>query len=91
MALSVLANGVTATKEGRKRKKQIDEEFRIRFAENLYRLRQKRGWNQTTLGEKSGIGQNSVSRLEMGESKPRQKTLEKLAEALQCRVEDLTQ
>ncbi len=81
---------MAATKEGRKRKKQIDEEFKARFAENLYRLRQERGWNQTTLGEKSGIGQNSVSRLETGESKPRQQTLEKLAAALRCKVEDLT-
>jgi transcriptional regulator with XRE-family HTH domain len=83
-------NGVTAMESGRKRKKQIDEEFKARFAENLYRLRQKHGWNQETLGEKSGVGQNSVSRLETGISKPRQKTVEKLADALGCRVEDLT-
>lgn len=49
-------------------------------------IREARGVTQEDLANKSGVSQNSISRIETGERKPRKSTLAKLAKALE--VED---
>jgi len=51
-------------------------------------IRERRGITQEELAERSGVSQNSVSRIETGKRKPHKGTLQKLATALG--VEDWT-
>ena len=52
----------------------------------LRRIRESRSFTQGELAKEAGVTQNSISRLETGERKPRSGTLEKLAKVLE--VED---
>lgn len=53
-------------------------------------LRQKRGWNQATLAQKSGITQATISRIESGKiSQPKMGRLQKLADALGTTIDYL--
>jgi len=52
--------------------------------------RNRRALNQGELARLVGISQNSLSRIETGEHKPRSVTIRKLAEALKLDVEQLT-
>lgn len=52
--------------------------------------RNRRAINQGELAEMVGISQNSLSRIETGEHRPRNTTLRKIADALKVPVEDLT-
>lgn len=56
---------------------------------NIAALRAKRGWNQTQLAEKLGMGPDSLSRMERGMVAPRFARLELIAEALTCTVAEL--
>jgi transcriptional regulator with XRE-family HTH domain len=51
-------------------------------------LRKKR-WRQEDLAAAAGLSVGSVSRLESGYHRPQFKTIVKLAEALECEVDDL--
>lgn len=56
---------------------------------NIAALRAKRGWNQTQLAEKLGMGPDSLSRMERGLVAPRFGRLERIAETLACPVAEL--
>lgn len=45
-------------------------------------LREKKGWTQEALAEKSGLPQSHISRIEGGKLSPSRKTIERLAKAL---------
>lgn len=49
-----------------------------------------RNMTQSELAEKTGLKQTHVSLMEANKIKPRENTLRKLAEALNCDVDDLT-
>lgn len=59
------------------------------FATRLRTLREARGWTQEDLSAAAGIRQQAVSLLELGKRQPGMKTLCKLADALQCKLDDL--
>lgn len=61
------------------KKKQIDPTFGRR----LRALREERGWTQTVLGERAGMGYQEVARIERGEREPTWGTVRKLASALE--------
>ncbi len=62
----------------------------------LMRISPIKGWRlfrnltQSELAEKTGLKQTHVSLMEANKIKPRENTLKKLAEALDCDVDDLT-
>jgi len=62
----------------------------------LMRISPIKGWRlfrnltQSELAEKTGLKQTHVSLMESNKIKPRENTLKKLAEALDCDVDDLT-
>ncbi len=62
----------------------------------LMRISPIKGWRlfrnltQSELAEKTGLKQTHVSLMEANKIKPRENTLKKLAEALDCGVDDLT-
>ena len=62
----------------------------------LMRISPIKGWRlfrnltQSELAEKTGLKQTHVSLMEANKIKPRENTLKKLAEALNCGVDDLT-
>lgn len=58
---------------------------RIFVAENIRRLRKAKGWSQQDLGDLAGVGQTTVSSLEVPDGKsPTLETIAKVAEALDC-------
>jgi ribosome-binding protein aMBF1 (putative translation factor) len=65
--------------------KYLRERFRLarRFAE----ARQKRGWTQKKLAEKTGLNQSEISTLESGQANPTYRTLQTLAAALGGKIE----
>jgi len=56
----------------------------------LKRLRGQRALSLTDLAEKSGVNRITIHRIENGKQKPMPRTIRKLAEALQVKVEELT-
>ncbi len=56
---------------------------------NLTEIRNQKGMTQTELAEACGIGQQMISHMEKEIRKPSYATLVKLAEALDCSVDDL--
>ena len=60
------------------------------LADKVKELRQKLGWNQATLAQKSGITQATISRIESGKvTQPRMGQLHKLADALGATIDYL--
>ena len=59
------------------------------FAENLERLRSAKGLSQTDLANALGLCQSAISKWQTSNSLPRVNILIKLAEILDCTVEDL--
>lgn len=57
----------------------------------IKQYRKDKGLTQAQLGEKLGVAQSTVATWEMGEIAPRTKTLIKIAEVLQCTVDELLQ
>src|SRR4051794_23867912 len=63
---------------------------RAALASNVKRLRKRRDWNQTELGEAAGgLRQAAISQIENRRGNPTLDTLEHIASALGCRVRDL--
>lgn len=56
---------------------------------NIARLRVNRGLTQTELAEKLGRVQTAISKWECGEATPPSTLLPKIAEILDCTIEDL--
>jgi transcriptional regulator with XRE-family HTH domain len=56
--------------------------------ENLRQIRLQKGFAQTDLKRISGVGQDTISGIELGKYHPRPSTLRKLAGALGVEVED---
>ncbi len=52
-------------------------------------LRRRKGWSQQDLAGASGVGQDTISSLELGRHQPRPSTLRKIAGALGVEVADL--
>jgi transcriptional regulator with XRE-family HTH domain len=57
---------------------------------NLKRLREQRAFSLSDLAQISKVHRVTINRIENGRQKPMPRTIRKLAEALQVRVEDLT-
>jgi len=55
----------------------------------LKKLREARGWTQTELAEKVGVARNTITRLEIGSSRPSLALLERIAKALRVKVGEL--
>lgn len=52
-------------------------------------LRRRKGWSQQDLASASGVGQDTISSLELGRHEPRPSTLRKIAAAFGVEVTDL--
>jgi transcriptional regulator with XRE-family HTH domain len=52
-------------------------------------LRERRALSLTDLSEKSGVSRITIHRIENGKQKPMPRTIRKLAEALQVKIEEL--
>ena len=55
----------------------------------LYKLRTEKGYSARKLADKSGISKSQINDIENGKKSPTLNTLKKLADALDCRIEDL--
>jgi len=60
------------------------------MSDNLKRLRQQQALSLTDLAQKSGVNRITIHRIENGKQKPMPRTIRKLAEALEVKVEELT-
>lgn len=60
-----------------------------RLGANIAAYRRLKGWTQAQLGEKLGIGTDSLCRIERGVMAPRFQRLEDFADILGCSVADL--
>ena len=58
--------------------------------DNLRRLRERQALSLTDLAKMSGVNRITIHRIENGKQKPMPRTIRKLAEALQVKVEQLT-
>jgi transcriptional regulator with XRE-family HTH domain len=54
----------------------------------LKEMRLRKGWSQQDLANRSGVGQDTISGIELGRHEPRPSTLRKLAGALDVEVAD---
>ena len=59
------------------------------FADRLNARIRDKGWTQAQLAERVGVTQSAISLLLKRHCRPQQRTVRKLADALDCRVEDL--
>ena len=59
------------------------------FGRRLYERMIRKGWNQSELARRAGIGRDSISTYVRGVSLPDPLYLQKLADALDCKPEDL--
>ena len=55
----------------------------------LYNIRSEKGYSSEKLAEKSGISSSAINYIENGKRSPTLETLKKLADALDCCIEDL--
>jgi ribosome-binding protein aMBF1 (putative translation factor) len=60
---------------------------RFRLARQFAEARQRRGWTQKKLADKTGLNQSEISTLESGQANPTYKTLQTLAAALGGKIE----
>jgi transcriptional regulator with XRE-family HTH domain len=56
---------------------------------NIRELRESAGLTQGELASELGVDRSSVTKWETGKSRPRTEDLPKLAEVLQCSIDDL--
>jgi transcriptional regulator with XRE-family HTH domain len=59
------------------------------FAKRLYEALEKKGWNQSQLARYAGLGRDAISTYIRGRSIPSPSSLNKLAQVLGCRPEEL--
>ena len=57
--------------------------------QNLIILRKLKGYSQTDLANAIGVGANTISQYELGKRSPNIATLKKIANVLNCSVDDL--
>ena len=60
-----------------------------KFAEEMRRNRERRGWSQETLAEKIGTRKQVVSRYELGQREPKVSTASEIARELGLRLSDM--
>lgn len=58
------------------------------MANNVKKIREKRGMTQEQLSERAGVSRITISQLENGANDVRLGTLKRIAEALECSVTD---
>src|SRR5215203_682154 len=61
------------------------------WMDELRRIRKLRGLSQQQLADRAGVGQDTISGLELGRHTPQGRTLQKIARALNCDIADLYQ
>lgn len=61
------------------------------FAENLRKIRERRGLSQNELAEMTELSQGAISKFESGKTKPNPRTLKILADALNANRDELTE
>jgi ribosome-binding protein aMBF1 (putative translation factor) len=59
---------------------------RFSVVRQLIALREQHGWTQRELADRAGMKQPQVARLGTGQGEPKLDTLQRLAEAMGCRV-----
>ena len=59
---------------------------RFSVVRQLISLREQHGWTQRELADRAGMKQPQLARLETGQVEPKLDTLQRLAEAMGCRV-----
>jgi len=59
---------------------------RFSVVRQLIALREQHGWTQRELADRAGMKQSQLARLETGQVEPKLDTLQRLAEAMGCRV-----
>lgn len=59
------------------------------LAQNVERLRKKRGWSQERLSAETGLRQATISDVESGEGNPEFETLELVSRALNMTIREL--
>ena len=67
----------------------MEEDIRIRFGRKLRQVRTRTGISQEKLGALAGLHRTFISMVERGERNVTIATVEKLANALECRMADL--
>jgi len=61
----------------------------MKLGSTITKLRQQKGWTHAELAQRLGMHPNHVGRWEKNQMRPRSKTLEKLAELFEVRLEEL--
>lgn len=61
------------------------------LAENLRKIRERRGFSQNELAEMTELSQGAISKFESGITKPNPRTLKILADALNVTRDELTE
>ena len=69
--------------------KREEAKSQISFPAILRRLRKAKGWTQGALADKVGVKKDTVSRWELGQTKPNPEQLKRLAEVLPASLEEL--
>ena len=65
----------------------LELEPRFAVVRKLIALREERGWSQRELADRAGMKQPQLARLETGQVEPRFDTLQRLATALNYKVQ----
>lgn len=68
---------------------QLFRRAKMSIAVNLQKIRKDQGLNQEQLAERSEVSLTQISKIERGETDPRVSTIEKLAKALNCSIDQL--
>ena len=68
---------------------KTEKELKKVFGHNIKTLRDRRGWSQEYLAEKTGVSRNTISDIETGDKFARAKTLVRLAKAFETDVYEL--
>lgn len=61
-------------------------EIAYRLGEQVRQAREARGWTQSELAKRAGMKQNAISRFEAGDGVPTIQTLDRLAGALEVKL-----
>ena len=62
----------------------------LKMAENIKKLRAKKGWSQQTLATKAGLSFNAITKIEQKAAlHPQIKTIEKIADAFEVSIDEV--